>query len=106
MEDKTLADKVYNGLASGTLTCDCCHKRLVAFEDVRTYHDHLRGHGHIRGLICNLCNTTLVETLQRNEPLRQIITYLHTHNPEVIEIVLDAVEKITAAGPSDVTTLR
>ena len=86
-EDGEYTARVRAELEAGRLACECCTAPLATWEEVRVDHDHLADGPNVRGLICNTCNTTLVEGLQRPESLAAFIVYLRRTNPETIALM-------------------
>lgn len=86
-EDGEYAARVRAELEAGELACECCKSPLATWEEVRVDHDHLVDGPNVRGLICNTCNTALVELWQRPEGLAAIIAYLRLTNPETVALM-------------------
>lgn len=87
-EDEQFSRDLRARLEQGTLTCDCCAAAIADFNKVRIDHDHhTRAADKVRGVICNTCNTTLVDGMQVPAKLVQFMRYLRQSNPETVGLM-------------------
>jgi hypothetical protein len=71
-----------NTLLDSNSSCEICNE---VFDTKRKVIDHCHKDGHIRGILCDSCNTTLGQLERTPSMLEDMINYLKTRNKNEIK---------------------